>query len=568
MPLYDFQEQVKNETYARWQEPDVFNVIASMATGGGKTVTFCQIVQDFNAPACIIAHRQELVSQASLALNRAGIQHDIIAQSATRQAIIRVHYDTDGDSHFRRGAPIRVAGVDTLLNHDLTDRWLSQVGLVVPDEGHHVQRENKWGKTIGMLPNARGFFPTAHPLRADGRGLGRNSDGLGDAIVVGPHARLLINRGFLTDYRLFCPSSDIDFHNLDVGPSGEYSAPKLQAVTHASNTIVGDVVKSYLKLAPGKLGVTFAVDVKGKNGAQAIAAAYNAAGVPAQVITANTPIAVRADYMRQFRARLLLQLVSVDCLGEGVDVPAIEVVSMVRKTASFQLYAQQFGRALRVMVGDEHQRNWGSYTDEQRLIVIANSAKPKAIIIDHVGNYAFHGLPDVPRTYSLDRAECRARPKAGPESLKACPQCTQAFERFLSTCPYCGFAPEPRGRGTPEQVEGDIIELSPEVLASLRGEIALLDGSAPDYGRDVVGNSVRKNHHNKQSAQLTLRGVMAIWAGWRFKLGENMKDANRRFWYTYGMDVLTAQTLGVKDAAELQARIQTELQQNYVEVRT
>jgi DNA repair protein RadD len=454
-----------------------------------------------------------------------------------------------------------------LLNHDLTDKWLTQVGLVIPDEGHHALRKNKWGKTIGMLPNARGFFPTAHALRADGCGLGRGSDGLADALVVGPHARLLIERGFLTDYRLFCPRSDIDFDHVPVGPSGEYSTPKLQAVTHASNTIVGDVVKSYLKYAPGKLGVTFAVDVEGKNGAKAIAAAYNAAGVPAQVITANTPIAARADYMRQFRARLLLQLVSVDCLGEGVDVPAIEVVSMVRKTASFQLYAQQFGRALRVMVGDEYQVGWGSYTDEQRLIVIAHSIKPKAIVIDHVGNYAFHGLPDVPRTYSLDRAECRARPKAGPEALKGCPGCTRPFERFLSACPYCGFAPEPRGRATPEQVEGDIIELSPETLASLRGEIALLDGSAPDYGRGVIGNSQRKIHHDKQSAQLTLRGVMAIWAGWRFELGESMKDANRRFWYTFGMDVLTAQTLDIKDAAELQARIQTELQQNYVEVK-
>jgi DNA repair protein RadD len=568
MPLYDFQEQVKNETYQRWQEPNVFNVFATMATGGGKTKTFCQIVQDFNAPACIIAHRQELVSQASLALNREGIQHDIIAPSATRQAISRVHHDTHGASHYRRGAIVRVASVDTLLNHDLTDKWLKQVGLVIPDEGHHILRKNKWGKTIGMLPNARGFFPSAHALRADGCGLGRGSDGLADALVVGPHARLLINRGYLTDYRLFCPSTDIDFNNLDVGPGGEYSAPKLQAVTHASNTIVGDVVKQYLLRAPGKLGVTFAVDVEGKNGAKAIAAAYNAAGVPAQVITANTPIAARADYMRQFRSRLLLQLVSVDCLGEGVDVPAIEVISMVRKTASFQLYAQQFGRALRVMVSDEYQAQWGSFTDDQRLIIIAASNKPQAMVIDHVGNYAFHGLPDVARTYDLDRAECRARPKAGPEAPKACPECTRPFERFLSACPYCGYAPPPRGRGTPEQVEGDIIELSPEVLAQLRGEIATLDGSSQAIGTDVIGNSIRKHHYLRQTAQVTLRGVMAIWAGWRFELGESMKDANRRFWYTFGMDVLSAQALHAKDAIDLERRIRAELTSNFVEVRT
>jgi len=564
LTLRDFQIEMRDAIYQRWQEPNVFNVMGVLPTGGGKTVLFSSIVRDFGTPACIIAHRLELVAQASLALNREGIPHDLIAPKDVKHAITKVHHDNHGSSFYRSGSPIRVAGVDTLANLDGHDRWMSQVGIVVPDEGHHILRANKWGKQVLRFPNARGFFPTAHALRADGRGLGRGADGLADSLVMGPSPRHLIERGYLTDYRLFCPSSDVDFSNVPIGSSGEYSAPQLRAATHASNSIVGDIVKQYLKHAAGKLGVTFAVDVEA---AKQLAQAYRAAGVPAEVITADTPIAVRSQLMQQFRSRVLLQLVSVDCLGEGTDVPAIEVVSMGRKTASFQLFAQQFGRALRVMVSDEHASAWNTYTDAQRRAAIAASTKPKAIVIDHVGNTIFHGLPDVPRSYSLERAETRTRAKTGVEALKACPECTRPYERFHAHCPYCGYECPPRNRSSPEQVEGDIIELDAAILASLRGDIAAVDGPSDARGTDLVGNSIRKQHKDRQQAQFTLRKAMELWGGWRIHVGETIRDANRRFWYAFGVDVLTAQTLGVRDAAELEARIRTELQQHNVEAQ-
>ena len=564
--LRDYQIDAKQRIYDAWRQPNVFNVIVTMATGAGKTTVFSDIVRDFNAPACVIAHRQELVSQASLALNREGVQHDIHAPTKIKREIIRAHHDNHGQSWYRSNSIVRVAGVDSLIRDSATDRWFNQVALVVQDEGHHVQRENKWGRAQARFPNARGLYVTAHCLRGDGRGLGRTSEGLADHLVVGPNARYLIDRGFLTDYRLFCPSSDIDFSDISVGPSGDYSQVKVAARTHASNTIVGDVVRKYCELARGKLGVTFAVDIEA---AKELAAAYNKAAVPAEIITAETPITIRSQLMRQFRARALLQLVSVDCLGEGVDVPAIEVVSMVRKTASFQLYAQQFGRALRPMVDDKYSSGWGSLTDAERCEIIARSNKPTALVIDHVGNTIFHGLPDTPRTYSLDRAETRARAKTGAEALRACPDCTRPYERFHAECPYCGYAPPARVRSTPEAVEGDIIELSPEVLAQLRQAVCDVDGPAPTSGTDIVGLSIRKNHRQRQAAQHALRGVLELWGVWQHHVGGlSLRDMQRKFWAIYGIDVLTAMTLGVKDAAELESRIRAELQQHNVRVPT
>lgn len=561
--LRDFQSELKGRVYAAWGEPNCFNVQPVLPTGGGKTVVVGSVVQDMNTATCAIAHRQELVSQMALALNRERIPHSIIAPKATIHQIVTLEHDTNGYSDYRYNSPVRVAGVDTLLNHDPTDRWLSQVGLVVQDEGHHVLRDNKWGKAMAFFPNARGLFPTAHAVRADGAGLGRHADGLVDRLVVGSSCRELIERGFLTDYRLLCPSTDIDFGNVQIGSTGDYSLPQLRAATHGSNRIVGDVVKHYLAYAAGKLGVTFAVDIEA---AKELATAYRAAGVSAEVITGKTPITVRGQLMRRFRAREILQLVSVDCLGEGVDVPAIEVISMVRKTASFQLYAQQFGRSLRPMIDEPIFEHWGEYTDAERVAYIAASRKPKAIVIDHVGNCMYHGLPDVPQSYSLDRRESGRR-KGVISMLRRCEECLQPYERFLLTCPYCAAPYIIADRSTPEAVEGDLIELDADVLRQLRGQIDKVD--RPCYMPVDAGAEARKHilraHHARADAQKTLRGALELWGGWWENVkGVHRREAQKRFYLTFGIDVMTAQTLAAAEADALETRIREQLTRHNV----
>lgn len=562
--LRDFQVSLKDDIYRAWAEPNVINVMAVSPTGSGKTVVLGTIMKEFAQPAVSIAHRQELIYQLSLALNREQVPHGIIAPKQIQRQIIAAHHETHGYSTYRYNGDVRVASVDTLVNHDKLDRWLGDVRLVVPDEGHHVLRENKWGQAMALFPNARGLLPTAHAIRADGAGLGRHADGLVDRLIVGPSCRDLIRRGFLTDYRLLCPSSDIDFSAIPIGSTGDFSLPKLRAVTHQSNKIVGDVVRHYLKHAAGKLGVTFAVDIEA---ARELTEAYRAAGVPAQIITSKTPISDRSRYMRQFRARVLLQLVSVDCLGEGVDVPAIEVISMARKTASFQLFAQQFGRSLRVMApGFDHRLH--EFTDAERLAIIAASPKPKAIIIDHVGNYLYFAaqgmLVDAPQQYSLDRREPKRRGASEAIPLRVCTECMQPYERFYVTCPYCGNRPTPAGRSTPEQVDGDLFELDPAVIQSLHSEIARIDGPPNFTEGSSAAGAIIHNHVQRQQRQTTLRQAMILWMGWQRHNGIEKQEAQRRFFHTFGVDVMTAQTLGAANAADLEARIRTQLAAHHI----
>lgn len=558
--LRDFQQSVQNESLTAYHE-GMIAVMPVMATGGGKTVTFVDTAVKFNCPAICVAHRQELVSQSALAFNRERVPHSIIAPKAVIQQIIALEHETHGYSSYNYRAPVRVAGVDTLRNHDAKDRWLSQVGFGVIDEGHHVLRENKWGRAVLMFPNARWMFPTAHAVRADNQGLGRQADGFVDRLVLGPYGRQLINRGFLTDYRLVCSKADIDFDSLQVGPSGEYSQPKLRALTHTSNVIVGDAVKLYAEYGWGKLGVTFVVD---KEEAMKTRAAFQAAGVPTEIISDDTPIGVRGQIMKKFRARQILMLVSVDCLGEGVDVPAIEIVILARRTASWQLLCQQVGRGLRVMIDEPYASHWNTYSDLERLALIAQSRKPKAIIIDLVGNIIWHaksrGLPDSRQEYSLLRGERNSR-KSDVIPLRTCLECKQPYEMHLIACPHCGAEPVLQGRSLPELVEGDLVELDPKVLAALRGEADRVMGPCytPENVTLGVKAAIMRKHHERYTGQVSLRHVMMIWGGWQKHLGLKDREAQKLFFIRYGLDVLSAQALGATEAAALQARIQADL---------
>lgn len=586
----DYQTALKGDIYGAWGNGAI-NVMPTLATGGGKTFVFCRVIVEKDVPTVVVAHRQELLGQSCLALNREDVPHGITAPKKTIQQIIALEMKEHGYSRYNARAPVRVAGVDTLIKRDATDRWFNQVKLVVIDEGHHVLRLNKWGRARGMFPDALGLFPTAHAFRADGAGLGRSvesADGLVDALVVGPCGRDLINRGFLTDYRLVCPPSHLNLQNVNIGSTGDFNYAQLRAAVHADGAIVGDVVDSYMRFAAGKLGVTFAVDIEA---AVDLAKAYRARGIPAEIITGDTETTVRSRLMQKFRDREILQLVSVDVLGEGVDVPAIEVVSMARPTASFQLYAQQFGRALRPMISKTLQtpgpngghfevwKQWDTFTDEERKAFIAYSQKPKAIVIDHVGNWKQfhedHGMVDTAQVYSLNRREKSRRAKErDPDYIpeRSCigtPEkrgCFFTYPVVYPKCPHCGVPFTPTGRAKPEQVDGDLFELSPDALALLRGEVAAVD-APPNLGRnpdDMVGRSIAKNHRDRQDAQAQLRTTMALWAGWQSTLGRDEPEKYRRFFHRYGTDVMTAQTLKPVEANNLYNRILADLSQHNI----
>ena len=564
--LRNYQSDIYSRCVDAWAN-GYDNVMPVCATGSGKTKIMSHMAVNHDGPGVAIAHRGVLVGQISMALAAEGLMHDIIAPKAVVKTIVNAQMDEYGRNYYNPAAHWKVASVDTMPGRAAElSRWIRSVTRGATDEAHHCLRTNKWGRECLRFDNAQWMLPTATPERADGKALGSDYDGIADIIIEGPPMRWLINNGYLTDYVIRAPlPADLDLSDVEVGANGEYNQKQLRRAVHRSTKIIGNVVDTYRERTPGMLGIVFAVDVEH---AKALTAEFNAKGVKAELITAEYSEEQRREILKRYAARETLVLVNVDLFGEGFDLPAIEVVMMARPTASYALYAQQFGRALRLMLDKLYHAHWESYTPEQRLAIIKASRKPVAHIHDHVGNVLhFFGPPDKPREWSL---EPRASRRSGPSDaipLRVCQNwmCLQPYERFYPRCPYCGMEPPvPAGTTLPEQVDGDITLYTTEMLQRLFGvtdvSAALARGpdtqcKIPFNQPDNVVGAIQRRHQDKLRAQQQLGQLMPLVMPPVVGERENM----RKFFHRYGVDVVQARLLAAKDTEELIAKLMASL---------
>ena len=544
MQMRGYQTELLNNVYQAFHA-GMLDVLAVAPTGSGKTRMNAQLIQDFGLPPTgVVAHRQELVSQLSLALADVGIRHDLCASNELKQAITERQYETLGQSFITPDHHIRVGGVRSFRSRiKVGDRWATQVRLWAQDEGHHVTVDNEWGMCRTLFPNARGIAWTATPGRSDGIGLGRGEGGIYDYMAMGPTQRSLIDQGHLCDYDLIVPESSIDESLLKVSDkTGEFTKNSVDKAVHKSK-IVGDTVENYIKYASGKLCLVFAPSIEK---AVEITQQFNSQGVRAECITGDTGITTRINVLKRFEKRQIQVVVSVDTLGEGTDIPAVECVIFDRPTNSLNIYIQQFGRVLRLMEG-----------------------KIKGIVIDQVGNYKRHGLPDADRIWTLKKRPKGSRATTADPNvipLRKCNSCMKAYERTKDTCPHCKAAFVQEGR-TIEQVDGMLVKLDPKILAQMRRKIINVNATeggtqsrlmhaGMNAGRaSILANSMQVTIKE----QVTLRDTMAMWAGYQRDKGRIGSEREALFYLRFGVDVVTAQTLKAEDSRKLTERIKDEL---------
>lgn len=583
--LRDYQQKLFDDIHNAWSVGHR-NVLAVLPTGGGKTVVLSSVVLNHQGASCVIAHRQELVSQISVALARNGVRHRIIGPNKLIRMIVALQMVEVGVSYYDPQAPCAVAGVDTLVRRgEKLASWLPTVTLWIQDEAHHVLRDNKWGKAAAMFPNAKGLGVTATPCRADGNGLGRHAQGLMDVMVEGPTMRELIRRKYLTEYRIICPPSDLSEHMGGVKTStttGDYNEHDVKAAVAASglvahdeggSRVVGDIVSTYKQRFMGMLSVVF---VPGVAMAEDIAQQFRDEGISAVALSANTPDDERAAALRKMKRREIHVITNAALFSEGTDIPALEVVQDAYPTQSLGMFMQRFGRVLRLMEGKTH-----------------------GIYCDHAANVKRHGLPDKPREWTLDAREKRCSAGSNDaQATRTClgtpdvPGCYAVFERFLKACPYCGLEiPPPSDRSGPEFVDGDLYELDEATLAAMRGEVARVDTPVvPPLTPEVLQAEInryrtelqrkrtpkvyemthckrhgasyaeqyevdRQAHIAQKEAVTALREVMAEWGGYHRAAGRDDGEIMRRFYVAYGVDWLSAQALSADAACELMMRV-------------
>lgn len=430
--LRDYQSDLVDAVRASYRSGKKSPLVV-LPTGGGKTTIFSYVA---NSAAnrgkyiWIIAHRQELVKQISMTLARFGCMHGIIAPSKVELQIKIAQFKQINASYVDSRASVQVCSVQTLVKR--MDKYPRKPDIIIQDESHHLTVGNTWGKIIDSNPQALVLGVTATPIRSDSKGLGIGFGGYADDIIIGATMSELINAGYLCDYRVFSPPLQVDLSDVKKR-AGDYAIDQV-AEKMDKPKITGDAVDHYLKLSAGKRAIVFCCTIAH---AQHVAADFMAAGVSAESLDGETDD--RESVIGRFERGETLVMTSCAIVSEGFDLPAIETAILLRPTASTGLYLQQVGRALRPFEGKDY-----------------------AIILDHVGNCARHGLPDDDREWSLEGMKKRPRNSDGNAAgIRTCPMCF-AIHRPASICPQCGHEYTVKERAEMEIQEGELVEITRE----------------------------------------------------------------------------------------------------------
>jgi superfamily II DNA or RNA helicase len=414
--LYPHQDQFIRDLRQAMTTAD--SVLGQAMTGFGKTCVASAIAQSAVSKGkrvIFTVHRGNLMDQTAGTFREFEIPHGFIV-AGTR-------YE---DQH-----QVAVASIATLTRRLAV---IPAPDLLVIDEAH-LALAATWAKVINFY-RERGtkiLAFTATPRRLDGRPL---SD-LFDRLVLGPSPRWLIDNGFLSDYRAFCPS-EVDLSGVKM-KLGDFDHTALEAAVNKP-ALTGDAARHYLKLANGTRALAYCVSIRHSEN---VAAHFNEQGIPAAHIDGGTPREGQRRIIRAFADGEIMVLCNVDLLTTGFDLSAqagrevpVETIIGLRPTASLALHLQMLGRGLR--------------------------RKPNpAIFLDHAGNLKRHGFPDDGFEWTLAGQPKREKRDGETDAVtRHCPNC-HALHRPAPTCPECGFEYPAQARHV-AQVDGELVEIKAE----------------------------------------------------------------------------------------------------------
>lgn len=281
---------------------------------------------------------------------------------------------------------------------------LLKPNLIIVDECHHIL-SNSYIKILQHFPTAPVLGFTATPQRMNEGGLGA----VFNEIIESVSTKWLIENHYLAPYKYYGVQL-ADASKLHT-KHGDYDKAEVEALMNQS-AIFGSAVENWLKFAKDKKTIVYCSSIEtSKNTVKA----FQDVGIAAAHLDGTTPKTERLAVVKKFRSGEITLLSNVDLFGEGFDVPDCEAIVLLRPTKSLTLHVQQSMRSMRY----DH-----------------NNPDKVAIILDHVGNYTRHGLPDDEREWTL---AAKAKKKQNKIMVKQCPVCFAVMPSNAKVCRFCGY---------------------------------------------------------------------------------------------------------------------------------
>jgi superfamily II DNA or RNA helicase/HKD family nuclease len=299
-----------------------------LATGLGKTwLAAFDSARPWARRILFLAHRDELLTQAISVFHR--------AQPLRRTGWLRGDADVTG-------ADVVFANVSTMTNR-LESFDPVAFDYIVVDEFHHAVAKT-YRRILGRFDPQFMLGLTATPDRTDGADLLALCE---DNLVYEAALSQGIERGGLVPFDYIGVPDTIDFEPIP-WRNGKFDPTALE---NAAITIErANRALHEWQLHGGDRTIAFCVSVRH---AEFMAQHFSQRGISTAAVHASEGSAPRHETLDALARGDVQVVFAVDLFNEGVDVPMIDTVLMLRPTASPVLFLQQLGRGLRTAEGKD-----------------------------------------------------------------------------------------------------------------------------------------------------------------------------------------------------------------------
>ncbi|MFC9885594.1 DUF3427 domain-containing protein [Streptomyces pilosus] len=375
---YPFQRDMLERLSVERELHDRHRNLLVAATGTGKTVMaaldYKKLRQDHGRDLRLlfVAHRKEILQQS---------------MRTYQEILLDANF---GEALYSGEIPERwthvFASVQSLNARALDRLAADHFDVIVIDEFHHGTSPT-YRKIVDHFQPTELLGLTATPERMDGKNI---QDEFFDGRIA---AEMRLWEAL--DNKLLCP-----FHYFGISDTTDLSAVEWKRgaydATALSNVVTGNKVRAALvikaveeKVAdPSRMrALGFCVSVAH---AHFMAESFRSAGFAAVAVSGETPADQRRQTLAQLKSGELQVIFSVDLFNEGVDVPDVDTLLLLRPTSSATVFLQQLGRGLR-----------------------RSDSKPVLTVLDFIGQHRkefrfenqFRALTNLTRKRLLDHME-------------------------------------------------------------------------------------------------------------------------------------------------------------------
>lgn len=219
---------------------------------------------------------------------------------------------------------------------------------IVVDEFHHSQAKS-YRDIINWFSPKFLIGLTATPERMDGRDVLEICNN-----NISYESRLFhaINNQWLAPFQYFAIYDESDYSQIRW--TGRYDDQELDKIL-IDDTRAELVITNLNRYLPSSGKIKVLAFCSSKNHAHYMNRKFNELGCKSQLVLGDTPPKARDSIVKELQdENSTLQIIcSVDVFGEGVDIPYLTHILLLRPTQSFTVFLQQIGRGLREAPGKD-----------------------------------------------------------------------------------------------------------------------------------------------------------------------------------------------------------------------